>query len=177
MELHIASLLKVWKRSFFESLENQSGIALKYLSITIRDAKLRPSSPPGLKIQAQLVFLRSPNQGYQAHAGLGKSSRNVLRIDCRASCGAQKMLIQISSRAPLAVTPIDLASPVRLKLGSVHQVFERSRGAVLGPLLRKSQPAGPGFVAWMEGLCALLAVLACLLFRGVVWSPSDANSV
>ena len=47
------------------------------------------------------------------------------------------------------------------------QLFGKSRGAVLGPLKWKSQPAGPGFVAWMEVWCALLAVRACLLVRDV----------
>ena len=41
------------------------------------------------------------------------------------------------------------------------QLLERGRGVVLNPLQRKSQPAGPEFVAWVEGWCALLAVLAC----------------
>ena len=42
------------------------------------------------------------------------------------------------------------------------QLFGSSRGTVLGPLQQKSQPAGQGFVAWAEGWCALLAVLAYL---------------
>ena len=42
------------------------------------------------------------------------------------------------------------------------QLFGRSRGKILGPLQQKSQPAGPGFVAWVEGGLCLLAVLAYL---------------
>ena len=45
---------------------------------------------------------------------------------------------------------------------SSFQLFRRSRGAVLGPLQRQSQPAGPGFVARVERWRALLAVLVCL---------------
>ena len=39
------------------------------------------------------------------------------------------------------------------------QQFGRSRGTVLGPLQQKSQPTGPGFVAWVEGWRSWLAVL------------------
>ena len=59
---------------------------------------------------------------------------------------------------------------------SPHLEFGRSRGAVLGPLNRISQPAGPGFVAWVEGWCADFVGRA-LLVRGVVWCRSDADSV
>ena len=43
------------------------------------------------------------------------------------------------------------------------QLFGKSRGAVLGPLHRKSQPTGPGLVARVEGWCGLLAMLAYFL--------------
>ena len=39
---------------------------------------------------------------------------------------------------------------------------------VLGPLQRKSQPAGLGFVAWVEGWCADFTGCARLLVRGVL---------
>ena len=39
---------------------------------------------------------------------------------------------------------------------------------VIGPLQRKSQPAGLGFVAWVEGWCADFTGCACLLVRDVL---------
>ena len=47
----------------------------------------------------------------------------------------------------------------------------------MAPLQRKSRPASTGFVASVGTWCVLLAVLPCVLVRGVVWCRSDANSV
>ena len=45
-------------------------------------------------------------------------------------------------------------------------VWEEQRNSSRGPLQQKSQPAGPRFVAWVEGWCALLSVLA---FSSGMW--------
>ena len=48
--------------------------------------------PVGPKIQAQPEFLRSPDYGRRAHAGLGVGDHNVLYIGYQSSCGGRKML-------------------------------------------------------------------------------------
>ena len=71
---------------------------------------------------------------------------------------ASVQVVQLSSRTLPALTRIDLAGLVRLRIGSVRPVSNWLRGigggAVLGPLQRKSRSTGPGFVA---------CLFACLL--------------
>ena len=73
--------------------------------------------------------------------------------------------IQSRSRAPparLRLTWPGWLGSAQARFGpSSLQLLARNRGAVLGSLQRKSQPAGPGFVALVEGWWALLAVPAC----------------
>ena len=76
--------------------------------------------------------------------------------------------IQFSSRILPTLARIDLTGSVRLRLDLFHRVSNclgrggGSRRAALSPLQRKSQPAGPGLVAWVEGWCTLQAAF-CLL--------------
>ena len=77
---------------------------------------------------------------------------------------------------PASYPPPPLPLSVLLWVPSSLQLFGRSKGAVLGLLQRKSQPAGPGFLAWGGGKVRF-ADHAHLLVRGVVLYRSDANSV
>ena len=67
-----------------------------------REAKFRPGSPAGPKIQARPVFLRNPGSGRWAHAGLGEAIA-MYYVGCRALCGASQTLVGlvISSSAGL----------------------------------------------------------------------------
>ena len=97
---------------------------------------------------------------------------------------ASEKFVQFSSFSSVHELFRPFFRPPRIDLprfdpGSVQSIesglLGKSRGAVLGPLQRKFQPAGPGFVTWVEGWCALM--LSCLLVRGVMLCLSDANSV
>ena len=67
--------------------------------------------------------------------------------------------------AGLAAAPVQSCAVAVAVLGP--NFWETLPSLVLGPLQRKSQPAGLGFVAWVEGSCADFTDCACLLVRDV----------
>ena len=78
----VLSLSRSWSRQY-----SVNSAALS-VCVLIRDAKFRPGGPAGPNAQARPVFCGTRTK----IVGLGGGDHNVLRIGCRASCGARKML-------------------------------------------------------------------------------------
>ena len=77
-----------------------------------------------------------------------------------------------------SLLPASVPPPfVCLDAGAIESpiVWEEQRDRSRSPPA-ETQPAGPEFVVWVDGWYVRFVDCACMLFRGVVWCRSDANS-